>query len=369
MTAPLETKSTPLQSTARVHIAVTPTAKDQEQTVSLVIPCNHSTQELLTLLKAVSKGSRLPDEVLVVRSGLPGVTENTPRFPALSLPDQPLDEILSALISRTQVCDLVFAYPGKARNIGVEHASGSLIAFLDVKTIPEENWLETACKILETASTYGVWGSRIYQANSLLAGLVRDAIYGRKPVRTVAGTVCRREVFSATGAMIPWVPAGEDGDWIHRVNAHRLAFVLPRNANHRYYGLDNKPLSFFVRKWWRYYHYSRMLPVNNRDRWLAHVLLYLLLVFFAFNWNYKISGYILGSPLVVPHITTTVAIGGPAIYAFVRGVYLPLKRNTPFEQLLPFRFMLILLIAFILDSVKIMGLLKPVGILQSKLGR
>jgi len=339
---------------------IPPPARDQEQTVSLVIPCNHSTEELLTLLEAVSKQSRLPDEVLVVRSGLPGVTENTPRFSALSLPDQPLEGTLSALIAHTQVCDLVFAYPGKARNIGVGHASGSLIAFLDVKTIPEENWLETACEILSHSSSDGVWGSRIYQANSLLAGLVRDAIYGRKPVRSVAGTVCRREVFSATGAMIPWVPAGEDGDWIHRVNAHRLSFVSPRNANHRYYGLDNKPLSFFVRKWWRYYHYSRMLPVNNRDRWLAHVLLYLLLVFVAFNWNYKISGYILGSPLVVPHITTTVAIGGPAIYAFVRSIYLPLKRGTPLKHLFPLRFSLLLLTAATLDFVKLVALLKPV---------
>jgi hypothetical protein len=360
MTAPLETKSKLLEWVVREDIADTPPARDQEQTVSLVIPCNHSTDELLTLLKAVSKGSRLPDEVLVVRLGLPGVTENTPRFSALSLPDQPLDETLSALIARTQVCDLVSAYPGKARNIGVEHASGSLIAFLDIKTIPEENWLALAGETLTEPSIDGVWGSRIYQANSPLAGLVRDAIYGRKPVKSVAGTVCRREVFSATGAMIPWVPAGEDGDWIHRVNAHRLSFVSPRNANHRYYGLDNKPLSFFVRKWWRYYHYSRMLPVNNRDRWLAHVLLYLLLVFFAFNWNYKISGYILGSPLVVPHITTTVAIGGPAIYAFVRAIYLPLKRGTPLENIFPLRFSLLLLTAATLDFVKLAALLKPV---------
>jgi hypothetical protein len=235
-----------------------------------------------------------------------------------------------------------------------------LIAFLDVKTIPEENWLETAFDILENPSTDGVWGSRIYQANSLLAGLVCDAIYGRKPVRSVAGTVCRREVFSATGAMIPWVPAGEDGDWIHRVNAHRLSFVLPRNANHRYYGLDNKPLSFFVRKWWRYYHYSRMLPVNNRDRWLAHVLLYLIIVFFAFNWNYKISGYLLGSPLVVPHITTTVAIGGPVMYSFVRAIFLPLKRGTPLKNIFPLRFSLLLLTAATLDFVKLAALLKSV---------
>jgi hypothetical protein len=360
MTAPLDTKSKLSEWVVREDIADTLPAKDQEQTVSLVIPCNHSMQELLTLLRAVSKGSRLPDEVLVIRSGLLGVTENAPRFSALSLPDQPLDESLSSLISRIQVCELVNAYPGKARNIGVEHASGSLIAFLDVKTIPEENWLETAFETLSHSSSDGVWGSRIYQANSLQAGLVRDAIYGRKPVRSVAGTVCRREVFSATGAMIPWVPAGEDGDWIHRVNAHRLSFVLPRSGNHRYYGLDNKPLSFFVCKWWRYYHHSRMLPVNNRDRWLAHILLYVLLTFVAFNWNYKISGYILGSPLVVPHITTTVAIGGPAIYAFVRAIYLPFKRGSPLKHIFPLRFSLLLLTVATLDLVKLVALLKPV---------
>ena len=330
------------------------------QTVTLVIPCNHSEEELVILLRAVSKGTRLPNEILVVRSGLPRVEANTIRFYPLSFTNQLFDKSLRSLNKHIQVCDLVSAFPGKARNIGIKHARGALIAFLDVKTIPDKRWLELACESLKDPVIDGVWGSRVYEANSFLAKLIRDSIYGRRPVKTVAGSVFRKEVVSATGTMIPWVSAGEDGDWVNRVNAHRLSFVSPKNATHRYYGLDNKPLSFFIKKWWRYYHHSRMFSVNNRDRWSAQLLLYIILVFFAFNWNYKISEYIFGSPLVVPHVTKVAVILGPTIYVIIRGVYLPIKRKTPLMQVFPFRFMLLLLTAFILDLVKTAALLKPI---------
>ena len=169
----------------------------------------------------------------------------------------------------------------------------------------------------------------------------------------------RRQVYSVTGAMISWAPAGEDGDWIHRVEAHKLSFFMPNQATHRYQGLDKRSLTFFIRKWWRYYHYSRLLPVNNRDRWLSFGLLYVVLLFFAFNWNYKISAAILGSPFVVPHITTGLAVTGPLAYALIRGVYWPLRRGVPLFQILPGRFILLLTVACILDSVKIFGLLLP----------
>lgn len=326
--------------------------------VSLIIPCNHSIEELISLLRAVFSGSLLPREILVIQSSSKRPTEKYGLSEAL-MNLLTADELHKVNSVRIDIFDVDAAFPGEARNRGVNHARGDLIAFLDVKTIPKQDWLEEAFDYLKGSDLDGVWGSRIYSSNTLFSGLVRDAIYGRLPVQSIAGSVFRREVYSVTGQMISWAPAGEDGDWMHRVKAHKLSFLMPKKANHSYLGLYDKPLLFFIKKWWRYYHYSRLLPVNNRDRWLSFGLLYIVLIFFAFNWNYKISAAILGSPLIVPHITTGLVIAGPLAYTFIRGIYLPLRRGVPFLRIFPARFVLVLLVASVLDFIKTLALLLP----------
>jgi hypothetical protein len=303
-------------------------------------------------------GTLLPKEILIIQSGSRTPTQKDALSKSL------LDTLTADSLSRVdhvdiQIYDTDFAFPGEARNIGVNHACGALIAFLDVKTVPERDWLKRACESLKDSNLDGVWGSRSYDCKTVSAGLIRDAIYGRLPARSVAGTVFRRQVYLVTGEMISWAPAGEDGDWMHRIEAHKLSFLMPKKANHSYQGLDDKSLLFFIKKWWRYYHYSRLLPVNNRDRWLSFGLIYIALLFLAFNWNYKISAAIFGSPLVVPHITTGLAITGPIAYVLVRAIYLPLRRGVPLFKILPGRFILLLTVACILDFVKTLGLLLP----------
>ena len=327
--------------------------------ISLVVPCNHSTQDLLKLLESVSAGTRLPDEILIIRSGIEAGTNHcnktNPQFSRLEL-DHAFKRFPGVGV---HACELDLAFPGEARNIGASQSSGDLIAFLDIKTIPTTTWLNDAHDILSNTEADGVWGLRKYHSDTFLGGLIRDAIYGCLPAISVAGSVIRKGVFTKTGQMISWAPAGEDGDWIHRVRAHRLNFFSPREATHNYYGLDDKQFSFFIRKWWNYYHYSRLLPVNNRDRWLAHGLAYLVCIFFAFNWNYKISAVLLGGPLVVPHITTAVVIAGPTLYCLIRGIYRPLRRKVPLHRVLPIRFFSLLLVAIVLDFVKAIALLTP----------
>lgn len=341
----------------------------QNLKISLIIPCNHSTRELLELLGSVSKGRRLPDEILIIRSGRHASRNHSgsanPQFSCLTI-DHPFTRFPQVGVYS---CDLDLVFPGEARNIGVSQSSGDLIAFLDIKTIPTTRWLDHAYETLCTTEVDGVWGLRKYHGQTYLGGLIRDVIYGCIPTISVAGSVIRKEVFTRTGNMISWAPAGEDGDWIHRVRAHRLSFFTPKEATHDYHGLDGKALSFFVRKWWTYYHFSRLLPVNDRDRWLAQGFAYLVVIFFAFNWNYKISTFLLGDPLVVPHITTAVVIAGPTLYCLLRGIYRPLRRRVPIHRVLPIRFVSLLFVAVILDFVKIIALLTPTFVVfNRKLG-
>lgn len=332
------------------------TAKD----VSLVIPSNHAREELGDLLGAVYASTLVPGEIIIVQSR-PGMAIPEDTLPEKVFQNKSVSRLLVSQRVNVHLIDIKHAFPGSARNIGVSCASGKLIAFLDVKTIPEADWLEKILQALNERNLDGVWGSRLYDCNAPFGAVVRDAIYGRRPVRSLSGSIFRRELYSTVGEMISWAPAGEDVDWMRRVKTHRLSFLTLARANHRYQNLNDKSLIYFLKKWWRYYHHSRLLPVNDRDRWLSLGLLYVVLLFFAFNWNYKISGAIFGSPIVVPHITTVLAITGPLIYIFLRAVYLPLKRGTPLRCIFPFRFLSLLFVASILDIVKIVALIWPFG--------
>jgi hypothetical protein len=189
--------------------------------------------------------------------------------------------------------------------------------------------------------------------------LLRDSIYGRYGVKTLPGTVCKRKCFTIAGNMVNWVRSGEDIDWIRRIEIHNLKFTNSNVYNIVYYGIENKTLFFFIKKWWTFYNNSKNLSINDRDRWLSNIFFYLLFIFFGFNWNYKISEYLFGTSLLIPHITKLIVIIAPIFYIIFRGIYLPIKRGVPIIEVVPFRFFLLLIISSILDLIKLVALLSP----------
>lgn len=332
--------------------------KQHELNVSVIVPCNHDIEELKTLLFKISEGHQLPYEVIVIQSKNKQTITNI-KTNKQSCEETNLVGFFNNLGILLKIIKVEKAFPGEARNLGVKCSKGELIAFLDVKTLPTLDWLKKACIDIQDANTKGVWGSVVYESNSFFSEIVLDVIYGRNPVQSIPGTVFKRECIAVVGQMVSWVPAGEDGDWIARVKVHRLNFKKPNVYNVAYTGLTRKNLIYFIKKWWNYYYLSRMIPINNRDRWLSYILGYIILMFLAFNWNYKISEYIFGTYIIVPHITKTVLIAGFMLYVTLRSFYLPLSRGVPLKKILPFRFINLIIVALILDFIKTLALLVP----------
>ena len=333
--------------------------------VSVVVPCNHDFGDLKTLLFEITKGTLVPNEIIVVNSNPKSIIYDKDDYNEQVINEESvLFDRFRVLGIKLIIINKLNVFPGDARNIGIKNTTGEIIAFLDVKTIPTCYWLKKACDSLKNKNIQGVWGSTIYKADSYVSSIILDAIYGRKPLRSIPGTVMKKECLSVIGQMVSWVPAGEDGDWMARINAHKLNFKAPLEHNTTYCGLANKNINYFIKKWWSYYNLSRMFPVNDRDRWVSYILSYALIIFLAFNWNYQISEFIFGTYILVPHITKTVLIFGLSIYLILRGIYLPLARGVPLFQLLPFRFIQLIIITTILDIVKTMALLMPSKILE-----
>jgi hypothetical protein len=251
------------------------------------------------------------------------------------------------------------AYPGGARNIGIERSGCGFVAFVDVRTTPKSNWLAVAKHYLDDPTVFGVWGRTNFEATTALEKLTRDAYFGRSPRRTVPGTVVRKEAIIITGRFISWVRAGEDTDWFQRINLYHLKFIDPPSATISYSGLlDQKPMKL-AKKWSRNYTAARMLPHLYPQKILIWVTFYPIIIILALNWNNILAGWETESILYIPNITKAVATLPGLIYLVLRGIILPLKRGVPISETIPFRWLAMAAICTIGDGIKAAAFLVP----------
>ncbi len=311
--------------------------------ISVVIPSNHGHRELLYVVRAVCYQTVKPVEIVIVDSS---------------------DECGVCPSEITALCagsDIILIYeqrqralPGDARNIGFCLAKGELIAYIDVQTIPRPRWLEAALSLLAIHCAAGVLGATCFSAETRFERLVRDGFYGLMPRTTLPGSVFRREVFSRAGQFIDWVRAGEDTEWILRLEVLKIPIVYPAVALVDYVGLIGSDMKQLLKKRYRNYTASRDLPHFFPQKLLLWLVLYPLLVLIAFNWNYLIADWRMDSPLYIGHVTKIVAILPGVTYVIVRGLMLPLQRGVGIWRLLPVRFMAVTLVCVMADLVKVL---------------
>jgi hypothetical protein len=126
-----------------------------------------------------------------------------------------------------------------------------------------------------------------------------------------------------------------------------------------YEGLKGISLNSILRKWHRNYSASHKLPHLFPQKIFLWIILYPLIIFVGFNWNYLIANWRMDSPFYIGHITKIAAILPPLAYVFTRGVLLPLKRGVRISGLFPIRFILIAAVCFMADGVKAFVFTKP----------
>jgi glycosyltransferase involved in cell wall biosynthesis len=309
--------------------------------VSIVIPSNHCHNDLIILINAINNQTIKPTEIIVVDSSL-----NRGNCPAEISSQCAFNGINFIYEYRSS------ALPGEARNIGISRTSSRFIALLDVETIPLPDWLDKSLRMLATDDVLGVWGATIFSAETKFERLVRDGLFGIHPRKTLPGSVFKREVFKKTGEFINWVRAGEDTEWMLRVEVHRIRVVTTTNTLVNYTGLIGADAQQLIKKWHRNYTMSSTLPHLFPQKVLLWLVVYPVIILLAFNWNYLIADWQIDSPLYLGHITKTMVILPIFIYVISRGFLIPLKRGVSIFQLLPIRFLGILLVCMISDGVK-----------------
>ena len=314
--------------------------------ISLIIPCNEGGETLDNLLFAIFDGETLPDELIIVDA-----TVNA------KIKIEAFEKLQFKYDVSIKLVRAPGAFPGKARNKGVLESKNEVIAFLDVKTIPQKNWLSVSMnELLLQPDIDGIWGRTIYEAKTKMQDLIRCATYGAAPLLTVPGTLIKRNALYKVGQFIPDTRAGEDTDWMRRLNIQGISMGMVK-ACLIYTGLkDLSILRVFIKWMINYSHASRLPYLFAHKNLYYHAFVFVLLVI-AFNWNWVVAKWNEDSELYFPHLTKITFLLLAVAYSYLRGILLPLKKGYKLRNLLPINWILVLYISALLDLAKIVGFL------------
>jgi glycosyltransferase involved in cell wall biosynthesis len=182
--------------------------------VSVIVPVWNMSQYLGEALRSVFSQDYRPLEVIVVDDGSADGSGEVARA-------------FSEVVLLTQENRGVAA----ARNRGIEHSHGTLIAFLDADDVWHPSKLSIQVAWLEQHPEIGYVTAHFQ--NVLEDGVPRPAwLREDQLVETQKGGVpnllCRRSVFEAAGHFDPAHRSGSDLDWVLRAkDAHIASAVLP----------------------------------------------------------------------------------------------------------------------------------------------
>jgi hypothetical protein len=321
--------------------------------VSAIIPSHCTASECTSVLKGIGLQSLLPKKVILIRVShlLNGESAHWCGW---------IEEFLKKGVTLKLVEEESTLFPGAARNLGLKFATTQWVAFLDVETIPCKHWLRDQMKSIEASSSLGAFGSTIYATSSFKQALVRDAIYGRRPIQTLPGSVFSKDVFNLVGQFIPVIRAAEDTEWMIRAKAMGVRIAANSyGAQISYKGLSKLGLRGLARKWRRNYLSSRQLQHLKVQTTIVWLLGYVVVSLIAFNWNAIVAGWQVDSPFYLDHVTKIVSLTPIALYIIFRGFYLPFKRGVPLSDIFPFRFMMLAAVGAFLDAVKVSTIFIP----------
>lgn len=314
---------------------------------TIVIPFFNEINKLTLLMKDLSSWTAIPSNVIVINTGRDNFS---------------LDPIiyseLDSLNIQFNIINAPLAYPGKARNIGFSHAKTTFIACLDAQTRPNYDWLESGINLMNNSNCDLVWGRTIFEASTFLEKIIKISTYGNFPLQTVPGSIFKASILLRVGSFLEDVRAGEDGDWIKRVQIHQIENTL-NAALISYSGLQGITVNAIVRKWYRNYYASAHLPYIKSHIDIYFYFISMALIILAFNWNTlsydsTIDGWNLNSIAYIPNVTkimTSIIFGS---YVLLRTIILPIKKGSSKIYLLKPHYLFgIFLVSMILDITKL----------------
>jgi GT2 family glycosyltransferase len=125
-----------------------------------------------------------------------------------------------------------------ARNHGLAHAVGDLIAFTDSDCIPKKDWLENALTLFQEGGTERVAGNvELVTEGTFSSGQYWDRIFGfpqedyvQRGFAVTANLICKAELFDRVGLFNSELLSGGDYDWNMRASKEGVSLVYAENV-------------------------------------------------------------------------------------------------------------------------------------------
>jgi len=319
--------------------------------ISVVIPALNAADYLPLLLKSIQAQTLLPKEIIVI--------DSSPSNTAADITYQWKD-IIPILYHKVD-----FAYPGHARNLGVKLAKCEWIAFIDCRTIPDCDWLEISASKAEQSGAEFVGALRLSDADTHFKQILRAATYGHEATRTLAGSIVLKRVFLQSGGFIPNSRAGEDLEWMHRLQSLEVKISWLTSPAITYYGFVGS-LQEAIKKWYNYAMANADFEVRNNQKYIYLLLLISFGFLLSWRWNAIFARWDHGSIYYIPNITKIFIIVLFALYVVYRGIIKPLSVKVKLSFLLPLRWLEISFVGLCLDLAKAPGLILGVFLLLKR---
>lgn len=311
--------------------------------ISIVIPCKNDAVFLENVLIDISKQSYKNFEIIIIDSSF-------------------YKDELEALIKKKfssmsiKIISTDSAYPGEARNIGVSASKGVYIAFIDAKSRVDSQWLEYNSNLLLSSEADIVLGRFKCSDKDLsfTQKILKASTHGNLEYISTPGSILSKEKFLHSGGF-KLVGAGEDIDWVNRIRDLQWSIETSDNISFFYVGYSKRIFSHFKKCIFYSFENSKLNILQTQKNLYLYLLL-LMGLYFSYSWNYLFTkGMWDASPYFIPNLNTAIWISIGLIYIFARGVFLPLKKKEKLIFIFPINWILIALISFIIDILKIPG--------------
>lgn len=149
--------------------------------------------------------------------------------------------------------------PAAARNRGIQHAKGEIIAFTDDDCIPADNWIEEGVKLFVDPFIGGVGGGIRQVGNGITSEFIEfhriwqvPIIEGKANYLITANAFYRRDILVSVGGFEEGIknPGGEDPDISMKIR--ECGYVLKVNENSIVYHAHKESLKGFYKTFYNY---------------------------------------------------------------------------------------------------------------------
>ena len=324
--------------------------------VDVVIPVSSPNAAFTDVLESLAFQSEYISKIYLIISGHGPILSESVSFTRDSLSHYFSKEYKE--FKGLSLCIFYFScrlYPGAARNVGLLFSTSSYIGFLDVNTNPGCDWLSSFETHQNLESSWiSMIGTTRYHHHNYAQKIIIAASYGFHPLRTVPGSIVSRQALGLVGSFAPNWRAGEDVDFLARLNSLfpcNFSSLVP-NA----YVMRSSNIIYYLLKWLR--NYSDSVPYQKVAA-QSHALTLLFATFIsmmAFNWNWIVAGWNESYPLYFANITKYIFCIFVSSYVLFRGIYMPIKKGALVSgRCNIFDLLLILLVSILLDLAKSLG--------------